>query len=113
MGLNHDILSVRDTYKTEWDAAQSAGDVKDAIATSWENLCAAVLAIVSVAESESRMGHKVLLNGIADGCAVEAAGLRATPEDWDDRRMEICHRRWLHLILSINPYGAIHQDWGD
>lgn len=113
MGLNHEANSMRAVYMAEWGSAQEEVDVKDAVATAWENLCAVALSKVSMAESESRMDHKELLLGIANGCEVAAADLRANPGEWDDRRMQICHKKWLHLIIGINPFGTIHEDWGD
>lgn len=111
MGLQQDIHDERATFTGSFNAKKGNAGRKGEIASLWASFKATVNTLKSTAQSESDTHAEVLLAALADELQVAKDDLTGNPGEWDDDKIIGYQRRWLHLLLGVNPYTTDPSHW--
>lgn len=111
MGLQQDIHDERNTFISNFNSKKGMANRKAALASLWGTFKSTVNTLKATAQSEGDAHAEVLLSALENELQVAKDDLTGNPNDWDDNKIILCQRRWLHLLLGVNPYTTDPSHW--
>jgi len=111
MGLQEDLHNDRATFISNFNSKKGMGNRKSELASLWGTFKSTVTTLKATAQGEGDTHAEALLNSLERELEEAKDDLTGNPNDWNDNKIIEYQRRWLHLLLGVNPYTTDPSHW--